>query len=211
MGEHSSDRSPHAPPPRPELQHFSPAPLHDEPTPSGAVKASRSLWLTSFGVGALAVFLVFLSRNAQLEHVGAMVREVDATVDSSRASFLASLAFYGSLGLLILVIVLEALLLRTMLRRRRWSRLSLLMVLPAHAIVAIVAEAFLTGPGGEGAMIGSFALAAEGAQVRWLLAIQLSLASLAALTSFGPGARAWFTTPQEHRSGGSAVRRQLDS
>lgn len=193
------------------MQRFSPAPVRrGPPPPSGAVKLSRSLWLTSFGTGALAVILVFLSRDSQLEHLNAMVGELDATVETSTSDSLAALVFWSSLGLIVLVVGLEGLLLRIMLHRRRWARVAMLLFLPAHVAVALVAEAFLAGPGIEGAVVGSFAMDADGAGVRWLLAVQLCLAVLAALTSFGPGAKEWFSSRRAQPSQGPAVDRQLD-
>jgi amino acid transporter len=173
------------------MQQFGPAPVQQEATPTGAIRYVRSLWWGSFLAGAVAVVLVVLSRDEQLDHLQDMVSQVDATVEASTSSSLAALVLWASVALLVAVMVVEATLVRLMMHRRRWARVTLLILLPVHLGVALVAEAFLAGPGTDGAMVGPFMPTADGALVRWLLALQLGLAVLAVAVSFLPRAGSW--------------------
>jgi hypothetical protein len=62
--------------------------------------------------------LSFLNRDAQLERLRQSVAAVDAEQDAETLDTVASIAFWGSLGAVVLVIVIEAALLSVLLRRR---------------------------------------------------------------------------------------------
>jgi hypothetical protein len=142
------------------------------------VTAARSLWVISFVVGFLAVGLAFLTRGTLMDELQDLIRglmpdESDGTLERA-----ATVAFWASLGGLVLVIIIEALLLRLLMIRRRGARWSLLLFLFVHAAIAVAADAFLSV--GD---VGMF--------VRLLLAAQLLLAGIAAVLALLPGAGRW--------------------
>ncbi|AUI50188.1 hypothetical protein [Arthrobacter crystallopoietes] len=172
-------------PPRPQLSDRTPPPIGQALPPTGMVKAARSLWLLSFLLGAVAIAFAYLSRDHRLERLREIVAEVDPAQDEATVDAVAALVHWGSLGALALIIVVEALLLRGLMRRRGGIRWVQLVVLLIHGGAAVLTDAFLVAPG-EGEMY-----------LRWMLVAQLVLASAALLVSLLPGADAWFRAKHE--------------
>ena len=177
-----------AQPPRPQMSDLTPAPIVRSVGPSGAIKVARILWLLSFAVGLLAVVFVFLSGNAQIGRLRDTVKDLkpDQTAETLKA--VATVVFWGSLGAVILVIVIETFLLLLMMRGRRGARWALLFLVTMQAATGVLATAFLVSPGGEGNA------------VFLLLAAALVLASAALVAGAVPGANAWFRA--EHKARG---------
>lgn len=163
-----------------------PVPLPIEPT--GPVKAARSLWIISFAVGLLAAVFVFLARNAQVERLRQLVTDLQPDRNAETLRAVATFVVWGSLGALVLLIVVEALLLRVMMRRHGGARWALLIVLLIHGAVAVLADAIVVAP------------TDEGVYVRILLGAQLLLAVAGLVVSMLPGARRWFRA--EHKARG---------
>jgi hypothetical protein len=170
--------TPPAPPPRPPIAYASPAPIKAPTPPPGSITASRSLWVTSFVVGFLAIGLAFLARTAQLDELQELISDLMPGETESTLERAAQIAYWACVGGLVVVIVAEALLLRLVMNRRRVIRWVMLLFLFVHAGVAVAADAFL-------------ALGDAGLFVRLLLATQLLLAGIAAVVALLPGAGRW--------------------
>lgn len=149
------------------------------------VKAARSLWLLSFLLGAVAIAFAYLSSDARLERLREIVTEVDPAQDEATVDAVAALVHWGSLGALALIILVEALLLRALMRRRGGIRWAQLVVILLHGGAAVLADAFLVAPG-EGDMY-----------LRWVLVAQVVLACAALVVSLLPGADTWFRAEHE--------------
>ncbi|TRW45089.1 hypothetical protein [Georgenia yuyongxinii] len=156
------------------------APVHREVEAPGALRTSRTLWLLSFVAGLVAVGFSWLNRDAGKQRLLETVTDLAPGRDAATLEALANVVFWGSLAAIALVVLLEALLMRTMMRRRGWPRVAAFFVLVVHATVTVLAEAYLAAPGGAGAA------------VRWPLLIQLGLAVVAWIVSLSPAASRWF-------------------
>ena len=177
-----------AQPPRPQMSDLTPAPIVRPVGPSGAVKVAHILWLLSLAVGLSAVVVAFLSRNAQIGRLRDTVKDLKPDQEAETLKAVATVVFWGSLGAVILVIVIETFLLLLMMRGRRGARWALLFLVIMQAATGVLATAFLVSPGGEGNA------------VFLLLAAALVLASAALVAGAVPGANAWFRA--EHKARG---------
>ncbi|NMR31183.1 hypothetical protein [Crystallibacter degradans] len=156
------------------------------------MKATRTLWLLSFLAGFVAIVFAYLSRDARLEWLRALAAELGPDQDSQTLDAVAALAHWGSLGVLVLIIVIEALLLRPMMRQRGWVRWVQLGVLLSHGGAAVLADAVLVAPGGGEDYL------------RLLLGVQLVLAAAALVISVLPGASNWFSGSRKRNAGRAA-------
>lgn len=184
----NTDRTPTPMPPRPRMTDAAPAPVYLPPAPPGTVRASRSLWITSFVAGMVAVVFAFLSRTSQFERLQEMVTELRSDQDSETVDAVGAVVFWGSLGGLVLVLILEVLLLRGMMRGRRGVRGTQLLLLFIHAGVTVLAVSFIAASDGSGIYI------------QILLLLQLLLAGAAFVVSLFPGSGAWFRSEHQRRS-----------
>ena len=178
------------PPPRPEIGNRFPAPINEHVEPPRTLRVSRALWLLSFVSGLAAVAFTVLNRTEQHARLLEQVTALDPSRDAGVLEQVATLVFWGTVGALVLVIAIEALLMRSMMRRRSGARVGLFVMVIIHAIVAILAEAFLAAPG------------AEGGTVRWPLVAQLVLAGAALIAGMLPGAGAWFRSGRQDSAAG---------
>jgi hypothetical protein len=89
------------------------------------------------------------------------------------------IVFWGSIAAILLVILLEAAMLGVVMGRQGWARWALLLLLAGHAVVLLVASAFLV-PDGDA---GSFVV------LLWGLNLLLALVGL--VFFFMPSAKAW--------------------
>jgi hypothetical protein len=167
------------PPPRPPISKASPAPIRPAVPPPSAIIASRSLWVTSFVVGFLAIGVAFLARAGQMDELQDLIDDLMPDENESTLERAAAVVYWACIGALVGVIVVESLLLRLVMNRRRGVRWFLLAFVAIHAGVAIVADAFLS-------------LGDAGAYLRLLLGAQLVLALIASVVSILPGTRRWF-------------------
>lgn len=170
-----------------------PAPLRRTAPPSQTVKVARTLWLFSFAAGLLAVVFAFLSRNVQIANLRDIVQELKPGQDADTLQAVAVLVFWVSLLAIVVVVIIEALLLVGLMRRRpglRWALLAVVLVLQVGA--GVLASAFLVSP------------SAEGTTVFAILVASLLLAGAALVVGALPSASAWFRGKDEPRGGASA-------
>jgi hypothetical protein len=168
------------------MSDVTPAPIRKRAVATGPLKVSRLLWLTSFVLGLLAVYYVFLFRHDQLDRLIELLTGLDTNHDAQTLRALATLLIWVSLGALAAVIAIEVVLVVVMMRAHGWVRWVLLAVLVVHAAVWVVVDAVIVAPD---ELVIYF---------RILLLSQLVLASAAVVLTFFPGASAWFRT--EHQS-----------
>ncbi|HXF03061.1 MAG TPA: hypothetical protein VN601_08730 [Arthrobacter sp.] len=129
----------------------------------------------------------FFARDAILEHVRGLINGLERGDDQETVEALAVVVFWGTLGLLALVILIEAALLVVLLRRHGKVRFVLLAMLFVHGVVTLIADAFLAAPGNQ--ELG----------IRVLLVLQLALAGAAVIASVLHGASQWFRAEGQAR------------
>ncbi|MET1156082.1 hypothetical protein, partial [Arthrobacter sp.] len=174
-------------PPRPPLSDHTPAPIREILTPPPAVKRVRFLWILSFASGVIAGIFAFFAREAIQEHVRGLINGLERGDDQETVEALAVVVFWGTLGLLALVILVEAVLLAVLMRRHGKVRFVLLAMLLVHGLVTLLADAFLAAPGDQ--ELG----------IRVLLVMQLALAGAAVVASVLNGAGQWFRAEKQTR------------
>ncbi len=178
--------SPHARPPRPGMSDSTPAPVRRLSPLTRTLLAARWLWLASIALGLIAGFFVFIYRADQIDRLKQMITELDATRAAETVNALSLLVFWGALGILALVLVLEAIMLSVMLRGHGAARWALLFLLVLNAGTVLLADAVLLPPDGNGPYL-------------WLLLIaQFVLAGAAFVCSLLPGASGWFRAQHGH-------------
>ncbi|MDQ1054828.1 hypothetical protein QE394_002756 [Arthrobacter sp. SORGH_AS 212] len=168
-----------SPPPRPGLSYAAPAPIAVVPPVPGAVRLARALWLLSFVAGLTVLVGSFLRRDGHLERLRSVVDGMAPGGDAEAVSTASGIVFWGSVGALLLVILLEAALLGAVLARHNWARWALVPLLAVHAVATLLATAFLM-PEGDSA---NYVMLLWGAQ------LLLTLVGLVLL--FLPASNAW--------------------
>lgn len=169
----------HAPPPRPGLSYSAPAPIAVIPPAPGTIKHGRTLWLVSFLAGLGVLVGSFLTRDGHLERLRGVVEQMAPGGDAEAVTTATGIVFWGSIGALLLVMLLEAVMLGVVMGRQGWARWALVPLLVGHALVMLVATAFLV-PDGDG---GSYVLLLWGAE--------LLLAFVGLVMFFLPASNAW--------------------
>ena len=168
-----------SPPPRPGLSYAAPAPIAVVPPVPGTVRLARTLWLLSFVAGLAVLVGSFLSRDGHLERLRTVVDGMAPGGDADAVSTASGIVFWGSVGALLLVMLLEAALLGATLARHGWARWALVPLLVVHAVLTLLATAFLM-PEGESA---NYVVVLWGAQ--------LLLALVGLILLFLPATSAW--------------------
>lgn len=188
MAQHSERESelpaaaaPAAPPapPRPGLSYTAPAPILVVPPTPGSVQLARSFWLFSFVAGLAVLIGSFLARDSNLERLRTVVEEMAPGGDADAVATSAGIVFWGSIGALLLVILLEAAVLAIVSARRGWARWLLIPLVAGHVLVMVVAAAFLV-PEGD-----------AGSYVAMLWGVQILSASAGLVLLFLPPTNAW--------------------
>jgi hypothetical protein len=167
------------PPARPPMSDVTPPPIAAPLRPPRILRVSRGVWIASFVVGLLAIAFAFLSRNAQFERLRLVIADLEPGQNDSTLDSVTAVIFWGTIGGLAVVILVEALLLRAVLRRHGAVRWVLLVLLVIHAAVAVVADGFV-------------GMDEEGLVVRIVLSVQLLLAGVALVLALLPRASRWF-------------------
>lgn len=175
-----------APPRRPEMSNVAPAPVPVKVPPPRSMVISKVLWIVSLVLGASTLLLALLSQEAHLGRLDDLVNELATEQGIEAADAAAGIAFWGSLGALALITVLEAILVLVMLRGRGAARWVLLALLPLHFFVVLLTDAFL-GLGDYGLVFSVMLLG------------QLLLAAIAVVFSLLPASSAWFRIQQQAR------------
>lgn len=180
-----SSSGPPAPPPRPGLSYSAPAPIAVIPKAPRSVRNARSLWLLSFVAGLAVLAGSFLTRDSHLERLRTVVEQMAPGGDAEAVTTATGIVFWGSLGAVLLVMLLEAAMFGVVMGRQGWARWALLTLLAGHVIVLLVAAAFLV-PEGE-----------AGSYVVLLWGLQLLLALVGLVLFFMPSANAWLKSGKE--------------
>jgi hypothetical protein len=172
------------PPPRPAMSDDTKPPvLRTIPMPK-AVRIARSLWFLSFVASMSAVLISFLTHDALNDELTETIGRLAPGYDDEEVAALVNLVYWASLAGLGLVVVLEAVLLGMMLKRRGGARWLQLPVLVIHGAVVLVATAFLA--------IGDWGAVAE-----LLMLAGLLLAIVAWVFGVVRSAHRWFRMPNE--------------
>lgn len=171
-----------APPPRPGLSYSSPAPIVVVPPVPRSIKLGRTLWLLSFVAGLAVLVGSFLTRDSHLERLRTVVQEMAPGGDEAAVTTATAIVFWGSIGAMLLVMLLEAAMLGVVVGKQGWARWALIPLLTGHVLVMVVTAAFLV-PDGDG-----------GSYVVILWGIQILLAFVGLVLFFFPSAGSWFTS-----------------
>ena len=164
-----------------------PAPVLQPIVPTRQVKWARTLWLLSFAAGSIALLFAFVSREQQLNRLRELVTELAPERDAETLAALASLVFWGTLALVTLIIVIQAILLRAMVRGHGGARWALMFSLFIGAAISLIADAVAIPPGDDGLYL------------RICLVVQLVFGGVGLVLSLFPGASAWFRSLKEAR------------
>lgn len=176
-----------APPARPGVTFSAPPPIAVVPSPPGPAKLSRSLWVASFVAGAALIVTDFLGRNAHFERLKGVIEGLVPTGDAESLEAATAVVFLGSLGMLALVIAMEAVLLAIIFKRRSWARWVLAPLVLLHAVVTVIISDFVVAPGSDGYLAVA------------LLAIQYILAAAGLVLLFLPSTTAWLRSVREQQ------------
>jgi amino acid transporter len=156
-----------------------PAPVPQDPTPPRLLRRARTLWLLSFLAGLTAAALAFLGREEHLDRIAGQVRDLAPERPAGTVGTAAQVVLTGTVAAIVLVVVVEGLLVRRMLARHGGARVGLTVLLTVQAVVALVAEAYLTVPG------------PDGLRDRLVLLLWVALAALAYLVALAPSVGRW--------------------
>jgi len=176
-------------PARPAVAAHRPAPDLAPPLPPSPVRTSRLLWIGSFIAGLVVVGIAVLHREAHSEQLTALVEGIAPGRAEETLESVATVVFVAALVALGVVITVQALLLRAMMRHHGSSRMLMLALLPVHVFVAVLADTFL-------------ALGPEGIYLRGLLVLQFALAVSGVIAALLPSAAAWFRGADAGRRAG---------
>ena len=172
------------PPPRPPLSDDTKPPvLREIPVPR-SIKVARSFWFLDFALTMAAVLISFLTHDALNAELEETLGRLAPGYDDEQVTSLVNLVYWSSIAGLGVVILIEAVLLGVMLKRRGGARWLQLVALILHAGVVLVATAFLA--------IGDWGVVAE-----LLMLVGLALAIVAWVLSLVPSAHRWFRMKDE--------------
>ncbi len=141
-----------------------------------------------FFAGIAAVVIAFYAGEDQRRALQDVLADLLADETAATLERLATVLFWATLLAILAVIVLESVLLGRMMGRHGGIRWLMLVVLAVHGVVAVFADAFLSG--GD---VGVF--------LRLLLLAQLLLSGVALILSFLPGTGRWFRSRRESQRG----------
>ncbi len=166
-----------APPPRPSPigPAYTPPPEALAPAPT-AVHVSFCLWIFSFMAGLVAMAVSTAAFTELRSRIERLITEQDATLEADRVARLARTTLFGTLGGIVGLIVVLALLAAYMRLRRQWARIGL-TVLGVVAVPVMLVTAEVVEP------VARLALLVAGA-----------VFVPALVTMFTPRANGWFRT-----------------
>ena len=136
--------------------------------------------------GIAAVVIAFYAAEDQRSALQDVLADLLPDENEGTLERIASVLFWATLVAILVVILVESVLLSRMLGRHGGARWLMLLVLAVHAVVAVFADAFLSG--GD---VGLF--------LRLLLLAQLLLAGVALIVSFLPGTGPWFRSRRDQQ------------
>jgi hypothetical protein len=152
-----------------------------------AVSASRTLWALSLLAGLAVLLGSFVARDSNLHRLRDLVGGMAGGGDAESVATTADIVFWGSIGALLLVALLEAAVLAAALGRRNWARWVLIPLQATHLPVLLLASTFLVPSGAAGSYV----------VMLWGAGLLLAIAGLTLL--FLPSAGAWLK--REHSQG----------
>lgn len=157
-----------------------PPPILREPSAPRTVRNAGRLWLLGVGAGVVSLVVALLDREAHRAALRETAANLDTRVDPADLDRVTAIALWGTLGGFALVLLVQALLVRPLLRGRGWARWALLATVVADAGAVVLVFAFLGGdsPGFQPAPA--------------LAAVHLILAVLALVVGLLPPASRWF-------------------
>lgn len=155
-----------------------PAPIHVPRKPTTAVRAAGRFWSAAVLAGLAAVVVAILDREAQLRHVRETAADIAAATGGTDVEAVVQLAFWGTLGLLVIVFLVQAILTSALLRGVGWTRWVLLGFLALNLGALVPAAGFLTRDSLTGTAL--------------LLPLQAVLAVVALICTFLPATTRWF-------------------
>ncbi len=166
-----------APPPRPSPigPAYTPPPEALAPAPT-AVHVSFCLWIFSFMAGLVAMAVSTAAFTELRRRIERLITEQDATLEAAQVARLARATMFGTLGGIVGLIVVLALLAAYMRLRRQWARIGL-TVLGVIAVPVMLVTAEVVEP------VARLALLVAGA-----------VFVPALVTMFTPRANRWFRT-----------------
>ncbi|ADX74319.1 hypothetical protein Asphe3_32110 [Pseudarthrobacter phenanthrenivorans Sphe3] len=144
-----------------------------------SITLARTLWLFSFVAGLAVLVGSFLTRDSHLERLRTVVQDMAPDGDAEAVTTAAGIVFWGSVGALLLVILLQAAMLGVVMGRQGWARWALVPLLAGQVLVMLVAATFLV-PAGDG-----------GSYVVMLWGLQTLLAFIGLVLFFVPASNAW--------------------
>ncbi len=177
------------PPPRPGFSYTAPAPILATPPKPRSVRMARALWLFSFAAGVAVLIGSFLTRDSHLQRLRSVVDQMAPGGGAEAVTTSAAIVFWGSLGALLLVILLEAAALAIFSARQGWSRWLMIPLLASHVLVMVLAAAFLVPDG----------VAAGRVVLLWSAEVFLAFCGLVAL--FMPSAGSWLRAGRDPVAG----------
>lgn len=146
-------------PGRPEMQRTSP-PRSQVMTRPSIVDLALRLFRVGIGLGGVAVLSGVVWRSdARRTLIDLMA---GSTASESAKALVASVAVYGSLVALALLLLVELVMLSRIASGRRWPRIFLSFWVPVHLVALVVLQAVIAGDRWHGTMILLF-LVAQGA------------------------------------------------
>jgi hypothetical protein len=149
------------------------------------LKAARTLWLLSFIAGFAVLVGSFLTRDSHLERLRAVVDEMAPGGDADALTAASAIVFWGSMGAMLLVILLEAAAVAILNGRQGWIRWLMIPLLLAHVGAVLVAEAFLVPEGDAGSYV-------------WMLwGAQIVMAFVGLVLLFVPASNAWLRSRKQ--------------
>ncbi|WP_247828486.1 hypothetical protein [Arthrobacter antioxidans] len=174
-------------PPRPEMSNAVPPPALRVESPPPLVRSVGALWLMGVVVGGAALVTGYLDRDAHLAGLRETAAGIDGAADPARLDQVAAIALWGTLALFAVVLVVEGLLVRPLLRGVGGVRWVLLVMLALDA----------------GAVLLVFALLGDGSAgfqpTVHLAGLQLAVAALAFLLGLLPPASRWIRDAHSRR------------
>lgn len=173
-----------SPPPRPGLSYSAPAPILVTPPAPRALRLARTLWLLSFLSGLAVLVTSFFARDTHLERLRGVVDQMAPGAEADALTASVAIVFWGSLGTMLLVIILEAGALGIVMGQRGWGRWLMLVLLLGHVGAMLLTAAFLV-PADD-----------TGSYVALLWGAQLLLALAGSVLLFLPSSGTWLRSRQ---------------
>jgi hypothetical protein len=173
-------------PPRPEMSNTTPAPVNLPRETVAPVRIAARLGFFSVVIGLAAMVYRVVNQDGQLAYLRRTAGGMEGTVGQSDVDTVALIAFWGTIGLLVIVFLVQAILIGPLKRGVGWARWVLLGLLVPNLAGVVLASAFLTDD--------------SGLQLTPLLLIaQVVLAVLAILAALLPASTRWFREERRAR------------